>query len=252
MPANHLRRLVLIMLLAVLPVLPAWCQGYTVSFRVEVQPARTAGVVAGHDAMRMGHSKDGSPVVAWLTPVGSEGLIAPRTNASAHSFVLAQKDKQFLPHLLVVPTGAAVEFPNLDPFFHNVFSLFNGRRFDLGLYEAGQRRTVRFDHEGVSYIFCNIHPEMGAVIISLNTSYYATSAKDGSVTLTNVPPGAYQLHFWAEDIATADLSAAAQMVHVSSQDMHLSTMTFHESMPPLKRHLNKFGEEYKKLDQTPY
>ena len=91
-----------------------------------------------------------------------------------------QKDKTFTPHLLVIPTGSTVDFPNLDPFFHNVFSEFNGKRFDLGLYESGSSRTVHFDHDGVSYIFCNIHPEMSAVIVTLSTPYFGVS--DGMAT----------------------------------------------------------------------
>ena len=62
--------------------------------------------------------------------------------------------------------GAVVQFPNHDPFFHNVFSLFEGKRFDLGLYEAGSSRNVSFDRPGISYIFCNIHAEMSAVVIA--------------------------------------------------------------------------------------
>src|SRR4051812_45692307 len=78
-------------------------------------------------------------VVVWLRPAagGLRSLAAPKTER----YRLAQKDKQFTPHLLVVPVGSSVEFPNLDPFYHNVFSLFNGKRFDLGLYEAGTTRA---------------------------------------------------------------------------------------------------------------
>ena len=106
-------------------------------------------------------------VVIWLTPTHEdEGAAPPR---APQKYTLEQKDKQFIPHILVVRTGSSVDFPNLDPFYHNVFSLFNGKRFDLGLYEAHTTRVVRFDRDGVSYIFCNIHPEMGAVVISLST-----------------------------------------------------------------------------------
>ena len=103
---------------------------------------------------------------------------------------MIQKNKQFDPHMLVVPVGSMVQFPNHDPFFHNVFSLYNGKRFDLGLYETGSERGVRFDREGVSYIFCNIHPEMGAVILALSTPYYDMSA-DGAIVIPRVPPGKY-------------------------------------------------------------
>ena len=69
-----------------------------------------------------------------------------------------------------------VEFPNHDPFFHKVISLFEGKTFDLGLYEAGTSRTVRFDRPGISYLFCNIHPEMRVVVITMGTRYTESRA----------------------------------------------------------------------------
>src|SRR5690242_2949969 len=89
-------------------------------------------------------------VVVWLTPVDT--ATPPLQPKHAR---LAQHNKQFQPHLLVIPAGSVVDFPNEDPFFHNVFSLFQGKRFDLGLYEAGTSRAVSFEHPGISFIFCN-------------------------------------------------------------------------------------------------
>ena len=121
-----------------------------------------------------------------------------QTAATARALSPVQHNKEFTPHLLVVPVGSSVDFPNHDPFYHNVFSLFNGKRFDLGLYESGSNRSVRFDHEGISYIFCNIHPEMGAVVIALRTPYFGIASPDGNVTICHVPPGTYDLAVWAE------------------------------------------------------
>src|SRR6202035_4042889 len=112
------------------------------------------------------------PAVIWLQPADgatmSLAIVKPHEN-----FTLLQKNKMFTPHLLVVPVGSSVLFPNADPFFHNVFSLFDGKQFDLGLYEAGTSRSVRFSRQGVSYIFCNIHPEMSAIVLSLSSPYYS-------------------------------------------------------------------------------
>src|SRR5260370_22950418 len=91
-------------------------------------------------------------VVVWLSPL-KPGGVAPVMPARQPVYRLVQKDKMFTPHLLVVPTGSQVEFPNQDPFFHNVISLFSGKRFDLGLYESGTRRPVRFNRKRVTYIF---------------------------------------------------------------------------------------------------
>src|SRR5271157_1513592 len=145
--------------------------------------------------------------VVWLTPItgaGGEAATAlPNAQGSPPASPpqnprLVQKNKSFEPHILVVPAGSLVEFPNRDPFFHNVFSLFEGKRFDLGLYEAGTSRTVRFDRPGISYIFCNIHPEMSAVVITMATPLYAIATADGQVSIANVPFGRYILHIWSE------------------------------------------------------
>src|ERR1035438_1745365 len=138
-------------------------QTTTVRGRVEVGQEATPN--AKKDAGTQGRHSAIPSTVVWLTPVEGGGVqLDPPPPAQTHAR-LVQKNKSFEPHLLVVPAGSMVEFPNRDPFFHNVFSLFEGKRFDLGLYEAGTTRTVRFDRPGISYIFCNIHPEMSAVII---------------------------------------------------------------------------------------
>lgn len=183
---------------------------------------------------------------AWLVPQGPVPEHANATPIEKHpqSYQLLQKGKEFHPHLLVVPVGSSIDFPNMDPFFHNVFSLFEGKRFDLGLYETGSRRTVRFDREGISYIFCNIHPEMGAVIISLRTPYFATIGKDRTALIHNVPDGKYILKVWSEDATAESLRAAERSIEVKAgkveaYSVHLTART---GIPAI--HKNKFGEDY--------
>jgi hypothetical protein len=182
-------------------------------------------------------------VVVWLSPLKPGGLL-PVTPARQPLYRLVQKDKMFTPHLLVVPTGSQVEFPNQDPFFHNVFSLFNGKRFDLGLYESGASRSVRFDREGISYIFCNIHPEMGAIVLALNTPYYGISRENGIVTLHNVPVGSYRLNVWSENGQLASLDAPQRIVQVSTDAVHLGDITLQATSDAMTHHKNKFGEDY--------
>src|SRR5579875_3914932 len=111
---------------------------------------------------------------------------------------MLQKDKRFIPHVLAISTGTTVDFPNLDPIFHNAFSNFDGQLFDVALYPPGSSRTVVFDRAGIVRVFCNIHPSMSAIIVVVNTPYYATTEKDGSFAIAGVPPGAYELHFFHE------------------------------------------------------
>src|SRR6266700_6776172 len=119
---------------------------------------------------------------------------------------LVQKNKRFTPHAVAVTAGSEVEFPNQDPFFHDVFSIYRGKPFDLGLYESGMSRKVRFSQPGVSYIFCNIHPEMSAAVIVLTTPYFTITAHDGSFQVNHVPPGHYRMEAWYELASDTELA----------------------------------------------
>jgi plastocyanin len=204
--------------------------------------------VRAHVSTSGGKKLSGSGVVVWLVPESAQ--FAGPAAVPSH-FRLVQKDKKFSPHLLVVPLGSTVDFPNLDPFFHNVFSQFNGKRFDLGLYEAGSTKTVRFDHEGISYIFCNIHPEMSAIVITLATPYVAKSSEDGSAVIHNVPDGIYELHVWAEGADAKYLQSFTRNVHVHSEETDLGLIQITRSSNMLA-HKNKFGEDYKPSENSLY
>ncbi len=100
--------------------------------------------------------------------------------------------------MLAIEAGTRVDFPNFDPIFHSAFSNYNGKPFDLGLYEPGSSQSVRFTRAGVVRVFCNIHPTMSAIIIVLDTPYYSTTKKDGTFRIENVPAGDYRLHVFHE------------------------------------------------------
>lgn len=182
-----------------------------------------------------------SKAVVWLTPISS--TIEPPHQEASQIPQLVQKNKSFQPSLLVIPVGGKVEFPNHDPFFHNVFSLFEGKRFDLGLYESGTTRFVQFDKPGVSFIFCNIHEQMSAVVIALATPYYAISDARGDVSISNVPPGRYQLQFFHTSVAPDALRALSREITVSAGDASLGTFTLTETDVTVA-HKNKYGRDY--------
>lgn len=110
--------------------------------------------------------------------------------------VLDQRDLKFSPHVLAVRVGTIVEFPNSDRVFHNVFSFRDGKRFDLGLYPVGAVRNVTFDRPGLSRIFCNIHPNMAAYVLAVDSSYFGVSDAVGRFRLPRLPPGRYVYHAW--------------------------------------------------------
>ena len=139
-----------------------------------------------------------------------------------------------------------MQFPNLDPFFHNVFSLFNGKRFDLGLYEAGTSKTVHFDRVGVSFLFCNIHEGMNAVVVAVPTPYFGLSDRSGRVNIANVPDGRYQLQVWFERSSPEDLKNLARVVTISASPSSRSLETIRIVDDPnfTLAHKNKYGEDY--------
>ena len=184
--------------------------------------------------------KNASNAVIWLTPLGGAPVQPPVQTTIPK---LEQRDKSFHPALVVVPVGGKVEFPNHDPFFHNVFSLYEGKRFDLGLYEGGTTRFVQFDRPGISYIFCNIHAEMSAVVIALSTPYFGVSGANGEITLPNVPPGRYQMQVFHASAQPEDLQAYSREVTITQETQSLGELQLHDT-DVIANHKNKYGRDY--------
>src|SRR2546423_2310719 len=238
MTAIHKFRLMLFTVL----LLAQFCLGQT---------ATVSGLVVVQHALestKRSSKVDNSNVVIWLEP---KETTRESPSAGRLQWRLVQKNKQFTPSLLVVPVGSSVEFPNQDPFFHNVFSLFDGKRFDLALYQAGTSRGVKFDREGVSYIFCNIHPDMHAVVIALSTPLFAVSTASGSFNIPNVPSGEYVLHVWYERTKPDLLTALNHPVTISSSRVRLPLIRIPELKELSGTHKNKFGKDYDRTPPTP-
>jgi plastocyanin len=148
--------------------------------------------------------------VVWLEHVRLSG--APRQTA-----VLDQRNLTFSPRVLAISVGTAVSMPNSDRVFHNVFSFRDGKRFDLGLYPVGLSKTVVFDRAGVSRVFCNIHPNMAAYVVAVDSDVFAVSDKVGAFTLTRVPDGPQTYRVWraGAEIASGQLAGdAGQRVEI--------------------------------------
>jgi plastocyanin len=208
------------------------------------QVTTVRGHVAVVGTVKAGHAALPGTVI-WLTPAPGAAIDPPLAAPTAPGHVqLVQKNKSFEPHILVVPAGSSVEFPNRDPFFHNVFSLFEGKRFDLGLYEAGTTRIVRFDRPGISYIFCNIHPEMSAVVIALATPLYAIATPDGQLSIANVPFGRYMLHIWSEGMVPESKEPEQREITIGENSSSLGVIRVPAASRQSMTHKNKYGREY--------
>ena len=165
-------------------------------------------------------------------------------NAAPRVARMIQHRKQFLPHLLAIPVGTTVEFPNLDPIFHNAFSNIDGQPFDVGLYPPGGTRHVVFRRAGVVRLFCNIHQSMSAVIVVAPTPWIAISDKDGSFSLEGVEPGRYTLHFFYERATQQTLDALTRKLEVPTGAMTLPVIQVSETGYIEMPHKNKYGQDY--------
>jgi plastocyanin len=196
--------------------------------RVELTDSRDAGV-----RKRLNYSG----VVVWLEAANLKA--APLKRAE-----MVQKGKTFQPHVLAIPVGTSVDFPNIDPIFHNAFSNFSGQPFDIGLYAPGTSRSVRFRRQGIVRVFCNIHPSMSAVIAVLDTPYFAVTGRGGEFRIVNVDPGDYRLRFFHERAAGETLDALQRPVKVGSDGLALPSVRISESGYIAAPHKNKFGKDY--------
>jgi plastocyanin len=185
--------------------------------------------------------RDASRVVVWLVPLSSVQPV--RAVTDQHHYRLVQHNKRFDPGLLVVPVGSIVDFPNLDPWFHNVFSLYRGKRFDLGLYQAGSMRSVHFDRPGPSYLFCNIHPEMTGIVLAIESALFGVSDKSGRYSIADVPPGKYLLQVWYENSTAESLQALRRTVSIDPETRSLAAISIVVSRPQVD-HKNKYGQDY--------
>jgi plastocyanin len=191
--------------------------------------------VSGHVTLLDKGDRQGEDVgqaVIWLDNGRATGVTPVQAQ-------ITTADKQFSPHVLVVPLGSTVTFPNHDPFNHNVFSLSEEHPFDLGLYSRGETRAVKFDRAGIIRIFCNVHAQMSAVVVVRDNPWYAQPSNDGSFSLKGVPPGKYAMHAWHERSEQVSHDLEVPAGGIDSLELQLDARGY-----KFTPHLNKFGRPY--------
>jgi len=176
--------------------------------------------------------RDGSEAVVWI-----EGLRRPGTGA-AH-VVMKSERKKFTPHVLAAPRAVAVEFPNVDPIYHNVFSVSGSNRFDLGLYRGGVSKTREFDEAGLVRVYCNIHPQMIGYVMVVNSDCFGVTGRDGSFRLRDIPAGDYELKAWHEEGGETRIPVTVR----AGADTPV-TVTIDVSQYRFVPHKNKYGKDY--------
>ncbi len=157
----------------------------------------------------LGKSNDPAPrvttpkdVVVYLT--GAAARITPAPSAGTPA--LRQINQSFEPHVLGVPVGTTVEFPNMDLVYHNVFSYSKTKRFDLGYYGKGKSKRVTFDKPGVVQVFCDIHSTMSAYVFVADTPFVTQPDENGEYGFGDLPNGTYTLKVWHPDLGERSMT----------------------------------------------
>jgi plastocyanin len=182
-------------------------------------PARAA-LASGGYAPRMvtrpvPHPGTVSDVVIFIRDLPAEkNLPVTRTR-------MIQQDESFEPRVIAITRGSTVEFPNADPFFHNVFSLSSGDAFDLGRYKRGDSRSRVFTRPGLVKVYCHVHSEMSASILVLDNEYFTRPQADGAFDLSDVPAGTYRLSAWQERLGEKQFSVRVQPGQTTHVEINL-------------------------------
>jgi plastocyanin len=176
----------------------------------------------------------GAGAVVWIVDAAAARRAAPAARPT-----IASKGKRFNPHVAVVPEGGTVQFPNLDGIYHNVFSLSEKARFDLGLYRNGASRTMTFEDPGLVRIYCNIHPQMAAILVVIDGAVWAQAGSDGTAVLADVPAGKTTVRAWDE--RGGEFTG---VVDVPAEGAASLSISFDGSAFRDAGHKNKYGKDY--------
>jgi plastocyanin len=171
-------------------------KGVTAQLAPAARRYRTTGVE--QSALKEAEQCNCNPSLYAVVSLWSDR--APARRATGARPTMAQKDKRFVPTVLAVQVGDTVSFPNMDPFFHNVFSYSKVKRFDLGRYDEGESADVVFDKPGVAQVYCEIHSSMRAYIHVFDTPYFTVSDEQGRFKVDSVPAGTYHMRVWQEGL----------------------------------------------------
>ena len=176
----------------------------TLLFAVEARAADNAakgGIIKGTITVAGKPTADAVVSVEGVAPQAAKARIAALKPKKP---TLDQRDVKFVPYVLPVLVGTAVDFPNNDKSWHNIFSKSEAKVFDLGLYPPGKTRSVTFDKAGIVRILCNVHPNMEAFIVVKEHPYFAVPDNRGNYILEGVPVGKYRVQVWHPQLGTSD------------------------------------------------
>jgi plastocyanin len=179
-------------------------------------------------------TEDMTNAVVYLEAVSGAKSKLPATNTS-----IAMQARQFAPRVRVITEGSKIEFPNQDPFNHNVFSKATQGPFDMDSYGKGKSKDNTFKSAGIYPIYCNVHPRMTAYVITLKTPHFTQVAKDGRFTLDKIPAGNYKIHVWHDRGGEQSADLVVPATGLAGLKYELDARGY-----KYVQHKNKFGKDY--------
>lgn len=191
----------------------------------------------------VGGDADPAEAVIYFIPQGADGESGTAEPPETHEIVT--RDKSLSPQVLAVSRGTEVRFPNEDPILHNLFSVSPDNDFDLGVYGPGESPSITLEQRGVVNIYCNVHHDMHAHVLVVDTPWRTQPDADGNFRLTGLPPGKGELHIWhrQSDRWSRPIELPA------SQALETTLEVTRPSLPP---HRDKTGQPYNRRDRDPY
>src|SRR3954470_13436970 len=222
--------------------LPLILAGFFAIAALPLAAANVTGKIAF--VAKRGQNPVPAETLVWVEPASGRALrVMPGT------FQIVTRNKVLVPHVLAVPAGSTVVFPNDDPISHNLFSLSSNNAFDLGLYRKGAGKSQKFDSTGIVNVYCNVHPNMSAVIHVLSTPYFRFADATGAFSVDDVPPGKYRLVVWNEQGGQSE----APVIDVTASGLTQAvTLTLDSRNYRATVHMDKTGKPYKAPSSREY
>lgn len=199
-------------------------------------PSPAQGTVSGRISIQEKPGEktaDFGNTVIYLEPKAGAAKAAPS------KVQMAINGRNFAPRVRVVTTGSTIEYPNQDPFTHNVFSTTAGALFDLGSYGSGTSKSSEFKKAGAFPIYCNVHAKMTGYVVVVNTPWHAQASNDGRWEIPRVPAGKYALTVWHERAKPVAAEVEVLATGLASLETRLDASGF-----KIVPHKNKFGKDY--------
>lgn len=195
-----------------------------------------SGTVSGQVSLVSGGATraDGSSAVVWI-----EGARRTVEAAGGARGQMKSDQKRFTPRVVAVPRSGSVDFPNVDPIYHNVFSVSGANRFDLGLYRSGASRAKQFEQAGLVRVFCNIHPQMVGFVMVVDSDFAAVTGTDGKFRFEGVPAGSWTLKVWHEEGGETGMPVDVRPGADAAAAFRLDVTAYKP-----QSHKNKYGKDY--------